>query len=123
MPRVLVVEDNEATREMLADYLRLHDWEVETAPCGFLALACATARPVDVIVCDLLMPHLDGVGFIQQLRWHDSRVPVVLATAMPELPELDTEELQPLVFLEKPFDPDALLVVLRSLVPGDVVEG
>ena len=80
---VLLVEDDEATREMMRALLTREGWSVQEAGNGRVALEMMqTARP-DLILLDLMMPEMDGFEFAQRLRerpeWH--AVPVIVLTA------------------------------------------
>jgi carbon storage regulator CsrA len=67
--RALVVEDDDNERELLAGYLRLSGFDVETAEDGGKALERLRTRPrFDVVLLDMLMPRLDGPATIQNIR-------------------------------------------------------
>jgi signal transduction histidine kinase len=66
--RVLVVEDNPDTRAMLAACLEAAGHEVTTAADGRTGLAAALERPCEVLICDIGLPGLDGMGLIRTLR-------------------------------------------------------
>ena len=77
--RVLVVEDDEATRAILRDMLEREGCRVDVAENGFDALErLAKAKP-DIILLDLLMPTMDGFEFLEALRGSD--IPIVVLTA------------------------------------------
>jgi len=78
--RVLVVDDDKATRDLLTRYLTLEGFEVEEAVDGQSALAAAAERPPDLILLDLMMPVEDGLDTLGRLR-RTSDVPVILLTA------------------------------------------
>ena len=82
-PNVLVVDDEEDARHLLASCLAEHAAEVRTAPNGKEALALMEHYSPDAVLLDLLMPVMDGVAFLNALR-ADSRhqhIPVVVVTA------------------------------------------
>jgi CheY-like chemotaxis protein/nitrogen-specific signal transduction histidine kinase len=92
--RLLVVEDDITTRQIVRQALEREGWAVTEAENGRVALArLAEARP-DVIVLDLMMPEMDGFEFLGELRrdnaWRD--VPVLVLTAM-DLGEADRRRL------------------------------
>jgi DNA-binding response OmpR family regulator len=78
--RVLVVDDDEDLRFLLAELLRGAGYGVETADDGRAALRAFHANPCDLIVLDLSMPDLDGFETLERLR-DLSDVPVILLTA------------------------------------------
>ncbi|WP_159396937.1 ATP-binding protein [Sorangium cellulosum] len=80
--RILVADDNADMRDYLVHLLGRR-WRVEAVPDGHAALASARARPPDLLVSDVMMPGLDGVALLRELR-ADPRtcmVPVVLVSA------------------------------------------
>ena len=80
--RVLVADDNADMREYLARLLAPR-WEVELVADGKAALAAALASPPDLVLSDVMMPELDGVGLLGALRAEPrtSTVPVILISA------------------------------------------
>ncbi|WP_204150461.1 PAS domain-containing protein [Leptolyngbya sp. CCY15150] len=82
--RVLVVEDDQATRQMFQRILQKEGWQVTTAENGRLGLEAIQAQQPDLILLDLMMPEMDGFEFMDQLRQQDRgrSLPVVVVTAM-----------------------------------------
>jgi CheY-like chemotaxis protein len=66
--RVLVVEDEPLIAQMLRDVLEAYGYEVEVAANGLLALDKIEARAYDLILSDLRMPELDGVGLYREIK-------------------------------------------------------
>ncbi len=89
MARILVVDDDDAVRELMAAVVMMAGHSVDVAANGCDARAVLQRAPCDLIVCDLKMPVLDGVGLYEQIR---DRWPALLgsvlfvsgSTAMPE---------------------------------------
>jgi signal transduction histidine kinase/DNA-binding response OmpR family regulator len=81
--RALVVEDDPATREMLRRTLEREGWAVEEAADGRGGLERVAAAPPDLVLLDLLMPGLDGFGFVERLRAEPAwqAIPVLVVTA------------------------------------------
>lgn len=82
LARVLIVDDNADMRAYLSRLLRPH-YAVGTAADGEQALAAIARTPPDVILTDVMMPRLDGVALLQQLRSdpHTARLPVIVLSA------------------------------------------
>jgi hypothetical protein len=80
---VLVVDDDEPTRESLRKALEQDGWTVAEAENGYAALMALSASPPDVILLDLLMPGMNGFEFLDELRRRPdcAHVPVVVVTA------------------------------------------
>lgn len=80
MPTLLVVEDERDLNDLLAEQLRRHGYEVTQAFDGIEAIEKASARPVDLVLLDWMLPGLDGLGVLRKLR-ETSLVPVLMLTA------------------------------------------
>ncbi|MDP9473477.1 MAG: response regulator transcription factor [Chloroflexota bacterium] len=78
---ILVVEDEEPIRELVATTLRFTGFRVETAVSGGEAIAEARNSPYDLIVLDVNLPDLDGFAVCRKLRSNGDQVPVVFLTA------------------------------------------
>jgi CheY-like chemotaxis protein len=79
-PLILLVEDEELLRAGVQEMLEIQGYEVVTAQNGSLALACLSKRPVDLIITDLVMPQMDGIDFVAQLRKLNAEVPVIVVS-------------------------------------------
>ena len=93
-PTVLMVEDDERTREMLRRTLQKEGWEIREAANGRLGLEQLSYGVPGLILLDLMMPEMDGFGFMQELRKRAdcARVPVIVITAK-DLTEEDRRRL------------------------------
>src|SRR5580692_11791075 len=65
---ILIIEDNEDVRENIAELLELSDYKVITASDGKLGVEMAMNEGPDLIVCDIMMPVLDGYGVLHLLN-------------------------------------------------------
>ena len=81
MATVLVVDDSAVDRRLVAGLLKQANLQVELAENGKEALACVRSMPIDLVVTDLQMPELDGLGLVRQIRDHGPYMPVILITA------------------------------------------
>ena len=109
--RVLVVEDDDDVRKMIALALDDEGFEVLTAHDGYHALRIVASGRPDVIVLDFGLPHLDGPTFAEHWRTRvppDEQVPIVGMSGLPNGPELARQS-KVNVFLPKPLDIDALV--------------
>jgi two-component system, OmpR family, response regulator MprA len=108
-PTVLVVEDEPAVREVVADLLQDEGYAVRQASDGLQAIDELEVDDVDLVLSDVRMPRLDGPSLARRLRGRGRAVPVVLMSAV------DVEvDLPGVRFLPKPFDRDHLLHVIDS---------
>ena len=113
---VLVVEDNDTTRNRMSRLLRQGGYTVTEATDGLDALRKVTAARFDAILLDLLLPHVDGWQFrATQLRHPElARIPTVIVTVQP-LREPDRYVLRADDIVRKPFeDADILAAVQRA---------
>lgn len=78
--RVLVVDDSPIVRDLLTELLASVGLEVRSAGDGAAALVTLAEHPVDLIVCDVEMPVMDGFELLRRLRDRGERVPVVMVT-------------------------------------------
>jgi len=103
--RVLVVEDDESLREVITEALTEDGFAVRAADNGRSALEVVREWPPDVVVLDLMMPHLDGEGFCSAIRQVDglASLPIIVVSAARTAQEVGTR-LGAVVSLRKPFD-------------------
>ncbi|ABK45868.1 two component transcriptional regulator, winged helix family [Magnetococcus marinus MC-1] len=117
--RILIVEDDEPTRTMVADYLRGHGFEVRTLASGETMNSTLAAWPADVIVMDLMLPGEDGLTLCKRLSVdkQTADIPIIMLTARGE----ETDRIVGLEmgaddYLSKPFSTRELLARLRSVL-------
>ena len=80
-PRVLVVEDEPALAEGLAEALRFQGYDVDLAADGARGLDLVTRRGYDVLLLDVMLPRLDGFEVLRRLREAGRTVPTIMLTA------------------------------------------
>jgi two-component system KDP operon response regulator KdpE len=113
--RILVVDDEERILNFLSAKLKASGYEVLTAPNGVKGLEQVQAQEPDLVVLDLLMPKMDGLEMLKQLRTF-SLVPVIILTAK----GTDTDRIKGLKmgaddYLPKPFNPDELVARIEAI--------
>lgn len=86
MKKILLIEDNEGVRENTAEILELAGYSVATAENGKIGVAKATEDDFDLIICDIMMPELDGYGVLHILTKNPktSTIPFIFLTAKAE---------------------------------------
>lgn len=78
---VVVVEDEPAIRRGVVDVLRLSGYVVDEAADGQTGLELATKGPIDLVLLDLLLPKMDGLDVLRDIRKHRPTLPVIILTA------------------------------------------
>ncbi|MEG2394117.1 MAG: response regulator transcription factor [Ruthenibacterium sp.] len=112
-PKILVVEDDKAIRNLIATTLETQGYQYDTAQNGSTAILEAVSRPPDVMILDLGLPDMDGVDIIKKVRsW--SNLPIIVVSARSE----DGDKISALDagaddYLTKPFSVEELLARLR----------
>lgn len=117
MTTVLVIEDNDAIREEMEQILGFEGFKVLAADNGRAGILLAEERRPDVILCDIMMPHLDGYGTLTALRGTaaTAAIPVVFVSACREDADLQRGlALGANGYLTKPFTVERLLAVIRE---------
>lgn len=116
MHKILIIEDDRATRKLAAQVLRFAGFEVLDAADGKLGVASALTNIPDLIICDIMMPELDGFGVLKALR-EDPRTaltPFIFLTA-----KVTSEDRRQGMeegaddFMTKPYNPDELVRSVR----------
>lgn len=78
--RILIVDDESEIRDMLSRHFRMLGNEVETAGNGKEALVVLRSRRMDVVISDIMMPEMDGVSLLREIRSHYPMIRVVMIT-------------------------------------------
>lgn len=81
MFHILVAEDDNALRELMSDYLNEAGYEVLQAQDGAQALTLLDVHHVDLLICDVMMPQIDGYTLTQELREAGYTLPIMIVTA------------------------------------------
>ena len=86
MNKILIIEDQPQMRRKLAMILEREHFVVATAPNGLIGLDMARSEPPDLVVCDIMMPELDGYAVLEALRADEATatIPFIFLTAKGE---------------------------------------
>jgi CheY-like chemotaxis protein/CRP-like cAMP-binding protein len=117
MRKVLLIEDDSVLRENTAELLELSDYEVVTASNGKKGVKAAKIYLPDVIVCDIMMPELDGYGVLEKLSKIEStmHIPFIFLSAKTEKEDIRKGmNLGADDYLTKPFEEKDLINAIES---------
>lgn len=117
MKKVLLVEDDFSLRENTAEILELSGYEVIIASNGKIGVNYAKTHIPNIIVCDIMMPEMDGYGVLQELSVDDAtkHIPFIFLSAKTERSEIRKGmDLGADDYLTKPFEEEELLSALES---------
>ena len=113
---ILVVDDDDRIRALLAQFLRERDFRVSTAPDGQAALQLADPMQFDLVILDVMMPGLDGFSVTEKLR-EASQTPILLLTARGEPADrIKGLSLGADDYLPKPFEPEELILRVQAIL-------
>ena len=116
--RLLIIDDNKEILTALTDFLSKRKYDVVAASDGSdgLKLLETVKQGFDLVITDLVMPNISGVGLISIIKKKFPELPVIAITGWGEHPEALATEAQANRVLEKPFDLSELDAVIRELL-------
>ncbi len=119
--RVLVVDDDRNLRKIISTNLEIAGYTVDAAPDGREALTCVEERIPDLVLLDLMMPHMDGYEVARRIRNHHNpsiaNVPIIILTAKSETEDkLKGFEAGVDDYMTKPFGSQELLARVRAKI-------
>ena len=121
MNTILVIEDNEFIRENVAEMLMLSDYKVLMAPNGLVGVDMILAHTPDLILCDIMMPGMDGYGVLDAMK-KDPRsmnIPFVFMTSKSEKGDISSAMMLGADdYIVKPFDCNELVTKIDKLING-----
>lgn len=115
-PTVLVVDDEKPLRDFVRRNLEIRNFKVETASNGLEALAIFNTQHIDLVIIDIMMPHLDGLETTRRMR-QTSLIPIIILTALGE----ETDKVRAFDmgaddYLTKPFGTGELLGRVKAVL-------
>jgi two-component system response regulator PilR (NtrC family) len=123
MGAVLVIDDEEIMREVLEALLTREGYEVRLAPSGPEGLELARSMPFDAAIVDVMMPAMDGLTVLDELKKIDDDLSVIMITAFASVDTaVAAMKRGAFDYITKPFKNDEVLVVLRNAVERQRLE-
>jgi two-component system response regulator PilR (NtrC family) len=114
---ILVIDDEDIMREILDALLTREGYEVHLASSGAEGIELARSMPVDAAIVDLMMPGLDGLATLEELRKIDEDLPVLMITAFASVETaISAMKHGAFDYVTKPFKNDEVLAVVRNAV-------
>jgi DNA-binding NtrC family response regulator len=114
---ILVIDDEEIMREVLETLLSREGYDVHLASSGPEGLEYARSTPVDAAIVDVMMPDMDGLAVLDELKKLDDEMAVIMITAFASVDTaVAAMKRGAFDYITKPFKNDEVLVVLRNAV-------
>lgn len=115
--KILVVDDEQRIRELIGQYLRVAGYDVDEAKDGIEALDKVSKGDIDLCILDVMMPFMDGIACLKEMRSRGFKTPVIILSAKGE--EYDkiagfdagTDD-----YVVKPFSPKELMARVKAVV-------
>jgi two-component system nitrogen regulation response regulator NtrX len=122
MPNILIIDDEKAIRNVLKEILAGEGFSVEEASDGEEGLKKFTTSSFDVVLCDIKMPKLDGIEFLQKVIESNSEVPVIMISGHGNIETaVDAVKKGAFDYIAKPPDLNRLLITIRNAMDKTVL--
>ena len=117
MAKILIVDDEPRIRELIEEHLEHEGYQCTQASDGAAALAAVAAGGIDLVILDVMMPFMDGMTCLKEMRLRGMDVPVIILTACGE----EYDKLEGLGagaddYVVKPFSPRELVARVRAVL-------
>lgn len=123
MARILIVDDERYIRSTMKDILQNEKYVVDTAVDPVDALEQIKVSPFDLIITDIVMPKMNGIEFLKQLKSDGFESPVVIMSAHGDIQTaVECIKAGAFDFLEKPLDLNRLLICVRNTLSNKVLK-
>ncbi|HPM77853.1 MAG TPA: sigma-54 dependent transcriptional regulator [bacterium] len=121
-PHVLVVDDEEGLRYSLSVLLKKKGYRVSAVENGQMALQALDSMKPDFILCDLRMPVMDGLTFLQESKRRNFEKPIIVMSAYGTIDQaVEAMRLGAYDYIGKPFNSDEILVVLQRAAERELL--
>ncbi len=115
MPKILIIDDEKAIRKTLVEILSFEGYQIDEAADGDEGLKKFTEKNYDLVLCDIKMPKMDGIEFLEKAKQVNNDVPVIIISGHGNI-ETAVEAVKRGAFdyISKPPDLNRLLITLRN---------
>jgi DNA-binding response OmpR family regulator len=118
--KILIVDDDVDIVRMVGTMLGGQGWDVLSALGGEEALRLVRAERPDLALVDIMMPHMNGLEVLREARAIAPELRIVMITAFGDVGSyLESRELGACEYINKPFESEELLTLIRRALPGD----
>ena len=114
--KILVVDNDEKILSILREYLELCHYTVETVSTGLEALQLLRSEEFTLLLTDIVMPDISGLGLIEITRKEFPGLPIIAMTGYGKQVKNLTSERSPDFYLEKPFNLNELSRVIKDII-------
>ncbi len=117
MHTILIVDDEPNYQIILAELLKDEGYEVFTADSGLAGLPIVYSTDLDLVLSDMKMPGMDGIGFLAKIKEFNKELPVILITAYAEVEKaVEAMRLGAFTYLAKPFSNQQLIASTKKAI-------
>ncbi len=116
---ILIVDDSESIRQLVSHILKSAGYDVIEGEDGKDALTKLAGQKIHLIICDVNMPNMDGIGFVKEIKKSDDYkfIPIImLTTESQEKKKLQGQAAGAKAWVVKPFRPDQMLNAVSKLI-------
>ncbi len=115
MPNILIIDDEKAIRKTLSEILSFEGYKIDEAADGEEGLKKFAEKIFDLVLCDIKMPKIDGIEFLEKARIINSDIPIIMISGHGNI-ETAVEAVKKgaFDFISKPPDLNRLLITLRN---------
>lgn len=115
--KILLVDDDSSILESLSDFLTLEGFEVDTTNDGQDAINLISRNHYDLVISDIKMPHISGIGVLKAVKEKDNYIPVIMITGYASL-DTAIEALRQGAYdyLSKPFDMERFIMIVERAI-------
>jgi DNA-binding response OmpR family regulator len=115
MKKILIIDDDPDIRELVGNRLKKNGFTIRTAQDGVEGMAMIKDYSPDLVIMDVMMPHLDGYSLLQELKFNLdlNGIPVMVLTARKDLKDI-FDHMGKVCFMTKPFNPKTLVSSVKQ---------
>src|ERR1700712_5496422 len=117
MPNILIIDDEKAIRKTLSEILSFEGYKIDEAVDGEEGLKKFSEKTFDVVLCDIKMPKLDGIEFLEKARLINPDIPIIMISGHGNIDTaVEAVKKGAFDYISKPPDLNRLLITLRNAV-------